>query len=318
MIELSEVTRTFAARRGAAPVRALDGLTLDIERGEIFGLLGPNGAGKTTTVRILATLLTPTEGTARVDGLDVVTDAADVRRRIGVAFGGERGLYDRLSARDNLRFAAQLYDLPRREMKGRIAEVLDVVGLGAAADQRVEAFSRGMKQRLHIARALIHDPDVLFLDEPSSGLDPVAARALRELVLDLRLRGKTVLLTTHYMFEADQLCDRLAVIAAGRVIALDTPDAVKESVRVGSVLEVDVLDDHTGALEAVSDLPDVVSVHVEQNDAANRLVIRVAAGSGTGLTDVLHVLSAVQTGTVFERRPTLEDAYIALLEAKAS
>lgn len=318
MIELSAVTRTFAARRGAAPVRALEELTLDVERGEIFGLLGPNGAGKTTTVRILATLLTPTEGTARVDGLDVVTDAADVRRRIGVAFGGERGLYDRLSARDNLRFAAQLYDLPRRDVKGRIAEVLDVVGLGAAADQRVEAFSRGMKQRLHIARALIHDPDVLFLDEPSSGLDPIAARALRELVLDLRLRGKTVLLTTHYMFEADQLCDRLAVIAAGRVIALDTPDAVKESVRVGSVLEVDVLDDHTGALEAVSELPDVVSVHVEQNNAANRLVIRVAGGRGTGLTDVLHVLSAVQTGTAFERRPTLEDAYIALLEAKAS
>ncbi|UAJ79775.1 ABC transporter ATP-binding protein [Leifsonia sp. ZF2019] len=318
MIELTDLTRTFTTRRGAPPARALAGISFGIDRGEIFGLLGPNGAGKTTTVRILSTLLTPTTGTATVAGLDVVTEAMAVRRRIGVAFGGERGLYDRLSARDNLRFAAQLYDLPRRDTKRRIAEVLDVVGLADAADQRVEAFSRGMKQRLHLARALIHDPEIVFLDEPSSGLDPVAARALRELVLELRLRGKTVLLTTHYMFEADELCDRLAVISEGRVIALDSPERVKASVRVASVLEVDVLDDHTGAVRAVSALPGVVSVQVEQTAAASRLIVRIASEGATDLPIVLGVLADVRTGAAFERRPTLEDAYVALLEERAS
>ncbi|WP_431247715.1 ABC transporter ATP-binding protein [Leifsonia xyli] len=222
-IEMTGVTRTFAAKRGQPGTRALDGVDLTIESGELFGILGPNGAGKTTLVRILTTLLTPSSGTARVEGLDVVRDMKALRRRIGVAFGGERGLYDRLTARDNLIFAAHLYDLPRRRITSRVAEVLEAVDLESRANDRVETFSRGMKQRMHIARALVHDPSILFLDEPTSGLDPVAARSLRELTKALQGQGKTILMTTHEMFEADALCGRVAILAGGGCAQWERP-----------------------------------------------------------------------------------------------
>ncbi|MFF2301972.1 ABC transporter ATP-binding protein [Streptomyces sp. NPDC058128] len=182
---------------------------------------------------MLSTLLLPTSGTARVFGHDVARDPVSVRRRIGYVFGGDRGLYDRLSALDNLRYFAELYAVPAREQKHRTTELLDLVGLLGREKERVEGYSRGMRQRLHIARGLLHRPDVLFLDEPSIGVAPVAARDLRRTVADLAAAGTTVLLTTHYMAEADELCDRIAVIAGGRIRALGTPTASSPSCGTG-------------------------------------------------------------------------------------
>src|SRR5207244_2356757 len=206
-------TTTGVFRRRSLEVEAVRGVSFEIAEGELFGLLGPNGAGKTTTIKMLITLLIPTAGSARVLGYDVVKDAREVRRRIGYVFGGERGLYERLSALDNLRYFAELYALPPRQQRTRIAELLDLVGLAGRERERVEGYSRGMRQRLHIARGLLHDPPVVFLDEPTIGVDPIGARELRATIASLTEAGKTVLLTTPYMFEPDALCDRIAAVA---------------------------------------------------------------------------------------------------------
>src|ERR671922_408368 len=215
-------THTGTIRRRVKEVEAVRGVSFEIGKGELFGLLGPNGAGKTTTIKMLITLLIPSSGSARVLGLDVVKDAREVRRRIGYVFGGERGLYERLSAYDNLRYFAELYAVPPREQKQRIAFLLELVGLTGREKERVEGYSRGMRQRLHIARGLLHDPPVVFLDEPTIGVDPVGARELRRTIASLAEAGKTVLLTTHYMFEADDLCNRIAVINRGELVAQGT------------------------------------------------------------------------------------------------
>src|SRR5438128_4588526 len=184
VIEAENLVRTYRTstgtfRRRAKEVGAVRGVSFQVGEGELFGLLGPNGAGKTTTIKMLITLLIPTAGTARVLGYDVVKDAREVRKRIGYVFGGDRGVYERLSALDNLRYFAELYAVPAREQKRRIAELLDLVGLAGREKERVEGYSRGMRQRLHVARGLLHDPLVLFLDEPTIGLDAVGHRELR-------------------------------------------------------------------------------------------------------------------------------------------
>ena len=217
-------------RRSTKNVVAVEDISFDVEPGELFGLLGPNGAGKTTTVKMLTTLLIPTRGAARVLGHDVEREAEKLRSRIGFIFGGERGLYWRLTGVDNLRYFASLYHVDPDFANRRIPELLEMVGLGDRGQERVEGYSRGMKQRLHIARTLLHDPEILFLDEPTIGLDPVGARELRQVVRDLQSEAKTILLTTHYMFEADSLCQRIAVIDQGRIVALDTPEGLKKHV----------------------------------------------------------------------------------------
>src|SRR5947209_16741251 len=229
---MASVSRVFRSRQGVfrrrvAVVDALRDVSFSVEAGELFGLLGPNGAGKTTSIKILTTLLLPTSGSVRVLGFDPVREPNQVRSRVGYVFGGDRGLYDRLSALDNLRYFADVYRVPARQKTKRISELLELVGLAGRERDRVETYSRGMRQRLHIARGLLHDPPVLFLDEPTIGLDPVGARELRATIASLTAIGKTVLLTTHYMFEADALCDRIAVIAQGKIVAEGTPHDLK-------------------------------------------------------------------------------------------
>jgi ABC-2 type transport system ATP-binding protein len=317
VVEVEQLARTYRTstgilRRRAVEVEAVRGVSFEIAKGELFGLLGPNGAGKTTTIKMLITLLIPTSGTARVLDLDVVENAREVRKRIGYVFGGERGVYERLSGYDNLRYFAELYGVPPREQKRRIEELLELVGLEGREHERAEGYSRGMKQRLHVARGLLHDPEVLFLDEPTIGLDPVGAREVRATIASLTDAGKTVLLTTHYMFEADALCDRIAVISQGSIVAQGTPAELKRGVAEGAVVEVEVFGVGEETVERVRRLSGVTAVAIEERDQAQVLVVQT--GPGVELTQaVLGCLDGADVGRISQREPTLEDAYVALV-----
>ena len=317
VIEADELRRTYntttgIVRRRRLAVEAVRGVSFAVEEGELFGLLGPNGAGKTTTIKMLITLLLPTGGAARVLGYDVVDDAREVRRRIGYVFGGDRGLYERLPALDNLKYFAELYGVPPREQKRRIEELLDLVGLKGREKERVEGYSRGMRQRLHIARGLLHDPKVVFLDEPTIGVDPVGARELRQTISSLVESGKTVLLTTHYMFEADALCDRIAVITRGEIVAEGTPRELKDGVRDGKVLEIEVYGVDGGAVTSLRNVAGVRAVTVEEREHAQLLVIQTETDVELTHTLLGH-LNGSNVGRVAVREPTLEDAYVALV-----
>ncbi len=283
-----------------------------MERGELFGLLGPNGAGKTTTIKMLITLLLPTGGEARVLGHDVVAGAKEVRKRIGYVFGGDRGLYERLSALDNLRYFAELYGVSGRAQRARIDEVLELVGLKGREQERVEGYSRGMRQRLHIARGILHDPEVVFLDEPTIGVDPVGARELRTTIGDLVTAGKTVLLTTHYMFEADALCNRIAVIAKGSIVGEGTPAQLKAQVSDGRVTEIEVFGVDEPTVDRLRALDGVTAVAVEEHDQRQLLVVQTTADREL-TAPLLARLDGVEVGRVSSREPTLEDAYVALV-----
>ena len=227
-IEVLDLTRDYNSER------AVDGINFMVDQGEIFGYLGPNGAGKTTTIRMLTGQLRPTSGSALVMGCDVVADRQQLKPQIGVVFECQN-LYERLSGRENLNFYARLY----RVDKSRVDQVLNQVGLVKRAKDKVGTYSNGMKQRLLIARAMLHEPRVLFLDEPTRGLDPNIARDIRQIVAELAQAGITIFLTTHYMEEADQLSDRVAIIDQGRIVALDEPELLKAeySEKDGTTLE---------------------------------------------------------------------------------
>ena len=316
-IELRDIRRVFniktgTIRRHAKEVVAIDRLSLDVGEGELFGLLGPNGAGKTTTIKILTTLLIPTAGNATIHGRDVVRDAAGVRREIGFVFGGERGLYYRLSGRANLRYFAELYGVPPAEIARRVEELLAMVGLTERAEESVEGYSRGMKQRLHLARTLVHRPKVLFLDEPTIGLDPVGARDVRRIVTDLHRQGTTIILTTHYLFEADAMCQRIGVIDKGRLVALGTPAELKAGASDVSVVEVEVFGVGADVVEGVRALDFVDSVVVEQRELRQLLRVQTTLGE-RAVAPLMTALTGTQVGRVAVREATLEDAYVKLV-----
>jgi len=305
-------TSTGVVRRRPLVVEAVRGISFEVADGELFGLLGPNGAGKTTTIKMLITLLLPTGGGARVLGLDVVRDAHEVRKRIGYVFGGERGLYERLSGLDNLRYFGELYGVSGKRQRARIDEVLELVGLRGREKERVEGYSRGMRQRLHIARGILHDPQVVFLDEPTIGVDPVGARELRSTIATLVQSGKTVLLTTHYMFEADTLCDRIAVIAKGRIVAQGTPRELKRHVADRTVVEVEVFGVEDETVRRLRGVAGVTSVSVEDREQAQVLTIQSPRGLELA-QELPRWLDGAQIGRIAAREPTLEDAYVALV-----
>jgi ABC-2 type transport system ATP-binding protein len=322
-IEVRDLHRVFRAtigtiRRKTREVVAVDGISFDVRDGELFGLLGPNGAGKTTTVKMLTTLLIPTSGSATILGHDVVKDADAIRSRIGFIFGGERGLYWRLSAKDNLRYFADLYHVDPDVAKRRLPELLELVGLSGREDEKVEGYSRGMRQRLHVARCLLHDPQVLFLDEPTMGLDPVGARELRQVINNLVAQDKTVLLTTHYMFEADALCERVAVINHGKIVALDTPEGLKGHVEDLSVIELEVFGVAPEMVDLLRQIPDVDTVSVENRDQKQALRVHSHLGSAI-VPQIMQRLdgNGVSIGRVAVREPTLEDAYVRLVGGEA-
>ncbi|MFI5417960.1 MAG: ABC transporter ATP-binding protein [Candidatus Lutacidiplasmatales archaeon] len=317
-IETRGIARTFESRKGflfreVSRTEALRGVDLGVERGSIFGLLGPNGAGKTTLTKILATLLLPTRGEAFVLGHDVVRDADWLRPRMGLVLGGERGLYNRISARENLRYFADLYGVPVAERERRITELLARVGLAEDGDRRVEEFSRGMKQKLHIARGILHRPEILFLDEPTIGLDPKSARETRKLVRSLVADGVTIFLTTHYMFEAEELCPRLAVLSKGKIVATDTVANLRSLVGGDRTLEAEAYGFDDRELEALKRLPGVSKIVTEEFGPVSRLTLRLRTGE-VDVERVRSVLPGHADLSVRERRTSMEDVYLDLVE----
>ena len=306
------ITTRGVFRRERVEREALRSIDLSIEPGELFGLLGPNGAGKTTMVKIFTTLLLPTSGTAKILGLDAVSDPWAVRRRIGFVFGGERGLYWRLSGLDNLRYFADLYQVPPDVSRKRIAQLIERLGLKGRERDRVELYSRGMKQRLHLARGLLNDPEVLFLDEPTIGLDPVGARELRLIVRELADGGKTIFLTTHYMFEADAICDRIAVINKGGIVAEGTPSSIKRTVENQGIVEFEVVGMPDDRMAELRRLPGVSSVSVAEHELAQVVTVHCTHPADV-MTRLGMVLDGIKLQKVSSREPTLEDAYVQLI-----
>ena len=315
-VECANLNRVYTSRNVVGRRRdftALKDLSLEIPRGAVFGLLGPNGAGKTTTVRILSTLLTPTSGTARVLGYDVVSQASQVRRNTGFILGGERGLYGRITGEQNMRFFAALNHINPGEAKRRTGQLLDRVGLTEHAKTPVENYSRGMKQRLHIARGLLTDPPVLFMDEPTIGIDPIGAQELRNYVPELASEGKTILLTTHYMAEADMLCDTIAIIDRGELAATGTPNEIKRRFSQVGIVEVTVNRPREDLAAAISELEAVERVESSGEGPFQKLTVLVAHGADLR-EKIADTVGADNIESLVSRDPTLEEAYINILQ----
>jgi len=306
-VSVRDLHRTFAIGKGlrktGPKVTALDGVDLAIPAGEVHGLLGPNGAGKTTLCKVLSTVLLPTSGTAEIMGHDVTRETAAVRPLIGIVFGGERGLYSRLSARQNLAFWAALYGLDKRRARARSDELIDRVGLTDQAAQPVEGFSRGMKQRLHLARGLIGDPKVLLLDEPTTGMDPVAARDFRTLVGELRSEGRTVLLTTHDMAEAEAVCDRVSLIDNGRLLATERPATL--GTWISRFERIDARDVPQALLNEVAAMQGVAATNVGEAGS-----VRIETTESGAAAAVLQRLVSGGVTSVATSLPSLEEVYL--------
>jgi ABC-2 type transport system ATP-binding protein len=316
VIKCSDVGRTFISRTLTGKKReviALNGLSFFVQPGIVFGLLGPNGAGKTTTIRILTTLLTPTAGKAQVLGFDVVSEARKIRRRIGLILGGERGLYGRLTGIENLKYMAALNHLDRKNARRRVKEVIEIVGLDLASDRRVEQYSRGMRQRLHIARGLLTDPELLFMDEPTIGLDPMGARELRQLIPELVRRGKTILLTTHYMSEADELCNRIAIINRGEIVASGTPSEIKKGFSKINILELILRQSQADATESLASVQGIERVTSSFDGPIQKLTIQISPGAEVK-AEVSRILGESNVESMVMRDPTLEEAYINIIK----
>jgi len=328
-IEARALTRTFRKRKGwlrsGELVEAVRGISFDVPRGTIFGMLGLNGAGKTTTIKMLSTLLLPTSGTATINGFDIVRDELKVRRQLGVLFGGDKGLYNQLSGYENLRYFGRLYGMADDDIRRRAAVLLDKVSLTDRASERVESYSRGMKQRLHIAKTLLHEPIVTILDEPTIGLDPAAAIEIRELIASL-VPEHTVLLTTHDMHEADILCREIAIVDRGLIVAQGTPQVLKAGAavdrRVMITLRAPVAANpsgdgdrfDTGVIERrLAALPVVTQASTSVGEMGEPVLILRCTETTATLDEALAILREAGAGVreIDVREPSLEDAFLA-------
>jgi len=311
-VEVRDLTKKFkkGKRFRKGEVLAVDSASFTIEEGEFFGLLGPNGAGKTTLVRCLANLLIPNEGEIKIFGRSFSRDPLLIRRQIGITTGGERTLYWKLSGKDNLSFFAALYGLYGKERERRIDYLMDFLDLGEVKNERVERYSSGMRQKISLARALLHDPKILLLDEPTLGLDPQFSRFIRAFIKEElnQKQKKTILLTTHYMDEADELCTRIAFINKGKVVEINTPSGFKKEMPHKEVLEVRCL----GSVNqnSLSELKGVEKVSVASKDGVSHLKVITARGEDV-LSDLIESLrEEVKILSIDLKEPTLEDVFI--------
>lgn len=299
MIEVDSVSKSFGR------IRALDNLSFSVREGELMGIIGHNGAGKTTAIRIIAGILHPDSGTVHVGGYDVTRDPLRVKAMIGY-LPEEPNLYERFRAADLLRYFGELYGVPRDVLDDRIDELLELVGMSERAEDPINTFSKGMRQRIGIARALIHDPPIIIFDEPTMGLDPATAFSIREFIRELK-GSRTMILCTHYMEEADYLCDRVAIINRGRILDIGTPDELKSRVQGDLILEVKVSEPSLISRGSLMKVSGVKSVEIDGK------IIRLSLGSRESITEVIENIP----GTVFSvntREATLNDVFIQSLK----
>jgi ABC-2 type transport system ATP-binding protein len=327
-IQTINLTKTFTSKvqsseagffkRKTVTVNAVDSLNLEIKKGELFGLLGPNGAGKTTLVKMLCTLLPPDSGTALINGYDIIKEQMKVKRSLGTLFSvGERGFFWRLNGYRNLEFFASIYNVPRHIRHERILEVLKLVGLDNSTYQLYQKYSGGMKRKLALARTLLPDPPIILLDEPTTGLDAISSRTIREFVKEtVKETGKTVLYTTHYIEEAAQICTRIGIMKQGKIVALGTPDALRGKIKIEEVIYLIVEDITLAQIEQMRSLQGVNGI-TEKNEEVlmpNQKGLYVELKSVDLLPLIFDFLFEQKIKLVnFKREePTLEDAFIEL------
>ena len=310
MIQTEQLTKTFQVRRNQAPIRAVQELTLEVKEGEVFGFLGPNGAGKTTTVRMLTTLIRPTSGRAFIGKLQVGKDDEKIRRTAGI-LTETPGMYERLSAEKNLAIFARLYDVT--DVPGQVEKYLRMLGLWARRKDEVGSFSKGMRQKLAIARALLHEPQVLFLDEPTSGLDPEAAKVVRDFIEELKTEGRTIFLCTHNLDEADRLCDRIGIFKS-RLIVIDTPEKLREKL-YGRRVVFHLREVIPGLVETLQPFNFVHEIQTVDN----RLIVSLDDPE-TNDPDIVRKLveSGADIQFVGELRHSLEDIYLQTIQGEES
>ena len=328
-VETRDLTRVFSGKKkrwwrrkptpdeeeSLGPVTALDGVSLQIREGELFGLLGPNGAGKTTLIKILATLLLPTSGQALVAGHDVTKDPFPIRQRINMVSGGETSGYGLLTARENIWMFSQFYGVPSKVSKARIDELMHIFGLWDKRDAKVRMLSTGQRQKMNMIRGFVTGPDILFLDEPTLGLDVNAARVIREYVMNWvrGQAGKTVLLTSHYMAEADQMCDRIAIIDKGRILACDTPANLKRMIRTETTfqLEVDTIRDTASFMS----LQGVKNFSHKDDISKNRSHLTFILEDEGPVAEILSSITSqgAKVHSLQKSEPTLEDVFISMV-----
>jgi ABC-2 type transport system ATP-binding protein len=302
IIRVNDLTKSYRT------TLAVDHVSFDVQEGEIFGFLGPNGAGKTTTIRMMTGLTQPSSGTAWIDGHDVTKESVEVKKRIGLV-PESSNLYGEMTSLGNLIYQAELYGVPKKERKIQALKFLEEFGLKEHQEKTFQALSRGLKRRLTIAAALIHCPKILFLDEPTTGLDVMSARGLRKLILGSKKKGLTIFLTTHYIPEAETLCDRIAIIVQGKIRIIDTPENIKAQVKETEVLEIkldQVSEELKGSLLSLNGVEKVlidenrVRFHTKRLDQATSPIIRLLKEHGAKIQSI-NTLS-----------PSLEDAFVKL------
>jgi ABC-2 type transport system ATP-binding protein len=297
MIKIESLTKSFGR------IKALDDLNLEIKRGELLGIIGPNGAGKTTAIRMACCILKPDFGDIKIDGISIHEDPIRIKSMIGY-LPEEPNLYERFKAKDLLKYFAELYGVPKNDINGRIEYLLELVGMTERKDDRINTFSKGLRQRISVARALVHDPEIIILDEPTMGLDPATANSIRDFVRNLK-GNKTMILCTHYMAEADSLCDRVAILNKGKIIDVGTPSYLKSKIHGDVILKVRIqnLDDVNSYKEQIMKFASVAAVDFVDEEYLISLKYR------DEISEIVELFGN-KVNSINTKEPTLEDVFI--------